>query len=259
MPEAKEIPPELPPVSEPSDLSRKPDYGLFLTLISLLFGVLIPVLQMNSLEINWGWSAIVYSGITLGGVWTFLSHAAPHRSNFFRILGSLAIMGVQRQYHKEHSPPIIPPPNPEVMKQFTNQDLKTDGILRALTTNPVIPSVVSLPILDTENEKIKEQQKQLAQTQKIISETPVGLESLRAGRHVASCQTQSPCFPCNGVPFPSSCHRYRFRHPRRFQTAAIHRPQLPCACESNPPCAKPSCKSRQAAVPIPLPERRAAK
>jgi hypothetical protein len=61
----------------PSPPRQKPDYGMFIGIVGVLLAVLIPILQMNGLEINWEWSAIAYAAIIIGAVWTFLTHAVP--------------------------------------------------------------------------------------------------------------------------------------------------------------------------------------
>jgi hypothetical protein len=61
----------------PSPPRQKPDYGMFIGIVGVLLAVLIPILQMNGLEINWECSAIAYAAIIIGAVWTFLTHAVP--------------------------------------------------------------------------------------------------------------------------------------------------------------------------------------
>jgi hypothetical protein len=58
---------------------------MFIGIVGVLLAVLIPILQMNGLEINWEWSAISYAAIIIGSVWTFLVHAAPHRGMIIRL------------------------------------------------------------------------------------------------------------------------------------------------------------------------------
>jgi hypothetical protein len=89
----------------------KPDFGLFIGVAGLLFSSLLPILQMNGAEINWECSAIAYTAIIIGFVWTFLAHAVPHRGKIIKFTGSffiiattgaLAIFATLRQYHAQH-------------------------------------------------------------------------------------------------------------------------------------------------------------
>ena len=89
----------------------KPDFGLFTAMLGILLAVLIPVLQMNGLELNWQWSLVAYMVITVGVVWTYLSHAVPHCGSTFKKISSLFIvvglawpmwMATHNQYLKQH-------------------------------------------------------------------------------------------------------------------------------------------------------------
>jgi hypothetical protein len=93
----------------------KPDVGIFTTILGLLLAVLIPILQMNGLEITWEWSLLSYSVILVGFVWTYLTHAVPHRGPYVKRFGALIIaaiigwlgwLGTHNQYLKQH--PITP-------------------------------------------------------------------------------------------------------------------------------------------------------
>ena len=188
IPEEAEFLPDMPPpVSEPPKQPRKPDYGLFLALISLFAGVLIPILQMNGVEINWGWSAVAYSGIILGFVWTFLSHAAPHRGKVFKVLGSLAIVavllplaatGIRRQYHKEHSPPPTPPTDTNVVAAVKSVGGSVSDLKSQLATN----SDPRLAALASEQKDIMQIGNELQKKHELLNFSGVNLNTLRAER-----------------------------------------------------------------------------
>jgi hypothetical protein len=89
----------------------KPDAGIFTGIFGLLLGVLIPILQMNGLEISWEWSLVAYVMIAVGFTWTYLTHLVPHCGKIIKIFGSLILVmvmgyfawiGTHSQYLKEH-------------------------------------------------------------------------------------------------------------------------------------------------------------
>jgi hypothetical protein len=92
----------------------KPDVGMFVGIIGLLLAVLFPLLQSDGIEVNWEWSGIAYTGIIIGGVWTYMVHAVPHHGKIVRYFGSiiivivfgkLAVLGVCSQYNIQHPKP----------------------------------------------------------------------------------------------------------------------------------------------------------
>src|SRR5579862_174965 len=101
------------------ELPKKPDYGLFVGMVGVLLALLLPILQMNGTELNWQWSAVAYSAIAVGFVWTYLTHFAPHHGQKMRFIGGILVLliicgvggfGTHLQYQKQHSPP---PPDPK--------------------------------------------------------------------------------------------------------------------------------------------------
>lgn len=94
-----------------SENKPRPDPGIFVGILGVLLAVFIPILQMNGLEINWGWSTVAYGVIIVGCLWTFLSHATPHCGKVVKLGGSIMIigfggwlswLGIHSQYLKQH-------------------------------------------------------------------------------------------------------------------------------------------------------------
>jgi len=56
---------------------KKPDYGLFFSIISFLAAFGIPILKTNGVDLNWQWSIVAYLVIPAVWIWTFLHHASP--------------------------------------------------------------------------------------------------------------------------------------------------------------------------------------
>jgi hypothetical protein len=98
-----------PPVS-----SRKPDPGIFLGILSLAFGFLIPLLQANGMDVNWQGSIAVYLVIIAVCCWSVLRYLIPHLTLIWRclwafvtigLIGCLALYATLKQYRREH--PVI--------------------------------------------------------------------------------------------------------------------------------------------------------
>lgn len=99
------------PQASPEPSKKKPDLGSYLGIVSIVAGVLVAMLQANGVEMNWIVSAAIYCAILAVGVWTFLVHAAPHRTPVFRcivvflqviLIGMLGCYGTYKQYRREH-------------------------------------------------------------------------------------------------------------------------------------------------------------
>jgi hypothetical protein len=69
----------------------KPDYALFLGVISFVAAFFIPLLQANGVDLNWQSSIAAYVCIAVTCVWSFLRHASPHRTFITRLVGSITI------------------------------------------------------------------------------------------------------------------------------------------------------------------------
>ena len=91
---------------------KKPDLGWFGIFLGAALAVLFFVLQANGVvEMNWLLSAIVYFAVICGVVWSFLTHAAPHKSRNTRaagailwilVIGALGSYGTFNQFRREY-------------------------------------------------------------------------------------------------------------------------------------------------------------
>jgi hypothetical protein len=175
------------PEATPPSAKQKPDYGMFIGILGVLLAVLIPILQMNGLEINWECSAISYMAIIIGGVWTFLVHAVPHRGKTIRLLGSivisaalgtLAMIATLRQYHTQHSPPAAPAET-KVLDAVDKVGTSVKKFTDAIVTNQ---SDARLAILDTEKQNAVQEGNEIQKSHELLNVSTTDLESLRAER-----------------------------------------------------------------------------
>lgn len=92
--------------------SPEPDNNFFFVVLGLVLAVLIPILQSNGVEVNWQTSIFAYLVLMGIIVWSFLTHATPHRSPTIRLGGTLVIVlfvglisvyATIKQYGREHS------------------------------------------------------------------------------------------------------------------------------------------------------------
>lgn len=98
----------------PIDLRKKPDFTIYLSLLSLVVMLLIFILQANDVEMNWEFSMGAYIVLCLVGVWIFLKYAIPHLARktrllstfgYFALFAALGWIGTTKQYRREHAPP----------------------------------------------------------------------------------------------------------------------------------------------------------
>jgi hypothetical protein len=64
-----------------STLKEEKLWTRFIPIIGLVVAVLIPLLQSNGVEVNWWASGIAYVLLAIVGVWSFLVHAIPNKSD----------------------------------------------------------------------------------------------------------------------------------------------------------------------------------
>jgi hypothetical protein len=171
-----------PPISPPGPPRQKPDYGMFIGIVGVLLAVLIPILQMNGVELNWECSAIAYAAIMVGSVWTFLNHAVPHCVKIIRFggslillvaLGTLSILATHQRYRIQHSPPPAAPTD-------TNVIAAVNGLANIFGTNQSIPTTDRLLILTNSHDR--EIQQQASIKTEISQMTRADLDLLRKER-----------------------------------------------------------------------------
>jgi len=137
----------------PAPNKNKPNIGTFLGVLGILAGVFVSLFLANIVEMNWINSAVIYCLILAFCIWSFLIHAAPHRSVGYRIfwiigytliIAGLGCYGTLTQYHKEHKPALIQPTpiQDNAMRLITALDsLRSDWITNNLTQNQELEQI----------------------------------------------------------------------------------------------------------------------
>jgi hypothetical protein len=64
----------------------------FIAVAGLLAAFFIPVLQANGVDVNWWISLLIYVGIIVGCMWSFVLHVVPHRNWQARVGGSAVLV-----------------------------------------------------------------------------------------------------------------------------------------------------------------------
>ena len=141
---------------------KKPDYGLFFSIISFLAAFGIPILQTNGVDLNWQWSIVAYLVIPAVWIWTFLHHASPHRGKLSRIFGSLCIfvlagsMGiyaVKKEMNREDSAELEEVRNIQVLSIESKQEVAGNLLFSQLGRTRVVLSQMPPLLLELRREQ----------------------------------------------------------------------------------------------------------
>jgi hypothetical protein len=106
----------LPIDASPASAVTKQDFGMFGFVISVVVAFFVPILQMSFADLPWGSLAGADVILIAISVWTFCTHAVPHRSLIIQTCGSLAIIATAgslsvfatlKLYRIQHSPPML--------------------------------------------------------------------------------------------------------------------------------------------------------
>ena len=90
---------------------KRPDWSLFLGIISFVACLFIFVLQANGVEVNWQASTVIYLALIGVALWSLLRYAIPHLTNgmryslaviLFVMLGGLGFYATYKEFGRDY-------------------------------------------------------------------------------------------------------------------------------------------------------------